>query len=71
LYNFYYRRGFRLINLQEIKESTEPWDLIIFQNTIDKQVHKAIKYLRSNWFGGIQKIFILVSNNATKIIDKS
>ncbi|XP_011505820.1 PREDICTED: dynein heavy chain 7, axonemal [Ceratosolen solmsi marchali] len=52
---------FRLINIQEIKEHSGPWDLMDFQSTIDKQVHTAIKYLKIHWFGGIQEIFLINS----------
>lgn len=58
-------RDFRLIDLNKIKENGESWDLMNFQNTIDKQIQDAVKYLKINWFGGIQEIFLIVSSMYT------
>ena len=32
-----------------------------FQSTVDSQIQNAVKYLKANWFGGIQEIFLIVS----------
>uniref|UniRef100_A0ABD2X5S3 Dynein heavy chain 7, axonemal n=1 Tax=Trichogramma kaykai TaxID=54128 RepID=A0ABD2X5S3_9HYME len=59
-------RDFSLIDLNEIKEHPGCWDLMEFQSFIDKQVQSAVRYLKVQWFGGIQEIFLV--NNKKNLV---
>ncbi|XP_014203995.1 dynein heavy chain 7, axonemal [Copidosoma floridanum] len=59
-------RDFRLIDLNEIKRHSESWDLMLFQSTVSNQVQSAVKYLKDNWFSGIQDIFY--KNNEKNLV---
>ncbi|XP_033301318.1 dynein heavy chain 7, axonemal-like [Bombus bifarius] len=51
-------RDFRLIDVKQIAQSKESWDLMRFNKMINKQMIKARNMLKNFWYDGIQNIFL-------------
>ncbi|KOX76420.1 Dynein heavy chain 7, axonemal [Melipona quadrifasciata] len=59
-------RDFRLIDLEEIAQYTESWDLIEFIKMINKQIARGKNVLKNFWYDGIQDIFLM--NNKKSLV---
>ncbi|XP_051168782.1 dynein axonemal heavy chain 7-like [Leptopilina boulardi] len=55
---FHNYRNFRLIDLEKIKQHTESWNLMDFQNVVVHQIKRSRKNLLNTWFNGVQNIFL-------------
>ncbi|XP_076629954.1 dynein axonemal heavy chain 7 [Colletes latitarsis] len=59
-------RNFRLIDLKQIAEHEESWNLTVFANTLLRQINKERNALKNTWYSGIQDIFLV--NNRKNLV---